>query len=101
MPKMATARRLASEASALLIADPVPVSCAGTALRTAVVSGATLIAIPNPRTVVEPRKAQYESPPTDHANSPNPKAAIVGPITRGNRAPKRSSSPPDHRDNNT
>ena len=65
---------------------------------TVVVSGATLTTMPTPRIVIGPRKAQYDAPPTGNASNPKPRAATAGPITSGQRAPKRSSTPPDQRD---
>jgi hypothetical protein len=71
---------------------------AGTALITVVVRGATLTTMPNPRITIETRNCQYDPLVTVTAITPMPDAAIAGPMTRGKRAPKRSSNPPAQRD---
>jgi len=66
-----------------------------TALITVVVSGATLVAMPSPRTTTAGKKVvQYDPPTAGRANSANAAAAISGPMMSGRRAPYRLTSPP-------
>src|SRR5262249_5399044 len=96
---IAIAKRVATDATALLIPDATPAWFRGTALMTVVVSGATVIAMPNPTTTIGSKNAtQYELVVPDAAKSAKPAAVIVGPTTSGSRAPTRSSKPPDQRD---
>src|SRR4026208_639569 len=99
-PNTAIASRPAVRDTALFIPDATPACSSPTALITVVVKGATLIAIPSPSTSTAGKKLVQKLPLIDGtANSTKPTAAIVGPTVSGKRAPKRSTSPPDQRDN--
>ena len=78
--------------------DAVPAWRCGTALITDVVSGATVIVIPTPRTTIGATSVRKEPAMSAMASSAKPQAAMTGPMTSGRRAPKRSISPPDQRD---
>src|SRR5262245_62127935 len=82
---MAIARRFATDATALLIPEATPVSCAGTASMTVAVKGATVTTIPNPSIAIEPRNSQYDPFATVSPINPMPNAAIAGPMIKGNR----------------
>src|SRR5579859_1886419 len=98
-PNAATAISPAIRDTALLTPEATPALFAGTDCITAVVSGATLMAIPTPRTATAGKKVvQYEPSLPDRRKSANPDAATKGPIISGSLAPYRATSPPDHRE---
>src|SRR4029077_20791400 len=93
------ARRPATRATALLTPDATPACRLSTALITVVVSGATVIAMPNPSTTTAGKNVvQYEPPIPGRAYSTRPSAAVAGPMVSGRRPPTRATRPPDHRD---
>src|SRR5678815_4619056 len=99
MPSVAIDNTLAIRETALLIPEAVPASSSETEFITVVVSGATLVAIPKPRTVIAGKKVvQYWPSVEGSAKRAKPIATIRDPNTRGRFAPYRSASPPDHRD---
>src|SRR5712691_10439303 len=96
----AIASRPATRATALLTPDATPAWRLSTAPITVVVSGATVIAIPNPSTTTAGKNVvQYEPPTPGRAYNPRPSAATAGPSVSGSRLPTRPTRPPDHRDN--
>src|SRR5271163_5339189 len=98
-PNTATASSPAIRDTALLTPEAMPASLDGTASITAVVSGATLIAIPTPKTTTAGKNVlQYEPPIPGREKSAKPAAATSGPTVSGNRAPYRATSPPDQRE---
>src|ERR1700704_2269730 len=98
-PNTAIARRPATRATALLTPDATPAWWLSTALITVVVSGATVIARPNPSTITAGKNVvQYGPPIPGRAYSATPKAAMAGPSVSGRRLPTRATRPPDHRD---
>ena len=99
VPRTATNRRLAIEATALLMPEAIPIWRSATPLTTAVVRGATVIAIPSPRTIIGGRNIQYAVAPAALPSNAKPTPAIAGPSIKGARVPKRSAKPPDQRDN--
>jgi hypothetical protein len=98
-PNTARASNAPAREMALLMPDARPASSRPTEFITVVVSGATVTAIPNPRTLTAGRNvAQYEPPTAGRANAANPAAAISGPATSGGLGPNRSTSLPAQRD---
>src|SRR5262249_42340720 len=98
-PRIATASRLPTDATALLMPDAAPVRAGGTAFITPVVSGATVSAMPKPSAAIGRNTVvQYAPSGRDRPRSAKPQAAIAGPITSGQRMPKRSIRPPAQRD---
>src|ERR1700684_3437881 len=98
-PKTAIARSPAIRDTALLTPEATPASREGTNSITAVVSGATLIAIPTPKTTTAGKNVlQYEPPIPGLRKSANPAAATNDPIVSGSFAPYRTTSPPDQRE---
>src|ERR1700733_4740873 len=84
IPRIATASTLATRATALLIPEAAPARFDATELMTTVVSGATLIAIPNPRTVNAGKNPDQKPAPTSGtAQRTKPIAAINGPTISG------------------
>ncbi len=74
--------------AALLIPDAVPTSSCSTEFMTTVVSGATLIAMPRPRTIKPGKKPiQYRAPTSGTVKRRNPAAAISGPTISGTFGP--------------
>lgn len=99
-PSTAAASIPATRAVALLMPDATPAWLSSTARMTLVASGATLTAIPRPSTAMGGKNVvQYDPPLSGTASNANPTAVIVGPTVSSLRAPYRSMSPPDHRDN--
>jgi hypothetical protein len=98
-PKTATASSPAIRDTALFTPEATPASLEGTASITAVVSGATLIAIPMPKTTTAGKNVlQYEPPIPGREKSAKPAAATTVPTVSGNLAPYRATSPPDQRE---
>src|SRR6266850_3391981 len=98
-PNTAMASSPATRATALLIPDATPARPLSTALITVVVSGATVIAMPNPTTTTAGKNVvQYEPPIPGRAYKASPSAASAGPTVSGTRVPMRATSPPDHRE---
>src|SRR6185295_2863860 len=86
--------------TALLMPDATPACRLSTAAITVVVSGATVTAMPSPRTTTAGKNVvQYEPPIPGRAYNATPSAAMAGPIVSGSRLPTRATRPPDHRDN--
>ena len=76
----------------------MPAWSSATASITTVVSGATAIAIPSPRTAIGARNVvQYGPSVPGSANSASPAAASAGPTVSIRRAPNRSMWPPTQR----
>src|SRR6185369_293223 len=99
-PNTAMASNPAVRDTALLIPDATPACSSPTELITVVVSGATVIDIPSPRTTTAGKKlVQKLGLTAGNVYSAKPTAAMIGPTVNGRRAPKRSIKPPDQRDN--
>src|SRR6202051_4932395 len=95
----ATASSPATRDTALLTPEAMPTSLDGTASITAVVSGATLIAIPMPKTTTAGKNVlQYEPPIPGLEKSAKPAAATSVPTVSGSLAPYRATCPPDQRE---
>ena len=85
----------AARDTALLTPDATPAWCASTDPMTAVVSGATVVPIPSPRTTMPGKNVvQYGPPVAGRANRANPPPATSGPSTRGRRVPNRATTAP-------
>src|SRR5580704_10094182 len=85
--------------TALLIPDAAPARFWVTELMTRVVSGATLMVIPNPKKSIAGKYVvQYDSPTPGRAKRTKPTAATRGPMMSGFLDPCRSTRPPAQRE---
>ena len=88
MPRIAIAKTPARRETALLIPEATPTLPSAAEFITVVVSGATLMAIPNPSiTTAGKNVVQYSAPIVGSANRAKPAAATIGPNMSGRLAP--------------
>ena len=99
-PKTAMASRPAARATALFTPDAAPAwRSSSIDVITVVVSGATVVAMPRPRTSRPGKYAdQYVPPLWRSASSAKPPPAMIGPTISSGREPMRSASAPVNRD---